>query len=184
MTRNRVRATTGILLLGLAVALVPATAASASKHKTTHHKAKKKTTKKKTSSNVSSLGCPNQSLITSASGTTFTGPSSNNGGTAACIYADAAGDNINVVFDSPTESRSKFVSTDPSDIGEPATAVSGIGSAAFSSTMYGHAEVDVYESSAKGFAVTFDPANGGTVTAADLTQVTAVARAIASGKKS
>jgi hypothetical protein len=50
--------------------------------------------------------------------------------------------------------------------------------------MYGHAEVDVYESSAKGFSITFDPANGGTVTAANLTQVIAVARAIASGKKS
>ncbi|HEY1832749.1 MAG TPA: hypothetical protein VGG38_21100 [Acidimicrobiales bacterium] len=184
MTPNRVRATTGILLLGLAVALVPATAASASKHKTTHHKAKKKTAKKKSDSNVSSLGCPNQSLITSSSGTTFTGPSANNGGTAACIYADATGDDLNVVFDMPSESRSKFISTDPSNIGEPAQAVSGIGSAAFSTTAYGHAEVDVYESSAKGFAVTFEPANGGSVTAADLTQVTAVARAIASGKKS
>jgi hypothetical protein len=156
------------------------TAALASKHKTTHHKAKKRKSKHKASSSlVGSLHCPKQSLITSASGTMYTGPSSENGGTAACIYMDAAGNALNVVFDSPNESRSKFVSSDPSDIGEPAVAVSGLGQAAFSTTTYGHAEVDVYESSSKGFAITLNPANGGTVTPADLTQVVAVAHALA-----
>jgi hypothetical protein len=104
-----------------------------------------------------------------------------NGGTAACIYSDAADNELNVVFDAPGESRSKFVSTDPSDIGTPAQAVSGLGQAAFSTTSYGHAEVDVFESTAKGFAVTLDPANGGSVTPDDLTEVVAVARAIVKG---
>ena len=115
----------GVLLLGLSLALVPATVASASKHKTTHHHAKAKS-KHKSGGLVASLHCPKQSLITSATGTTFTGPSANNGGTAACIYSDAAGDDLNVVFDSPNESRSQFVASDPGDIGKPAQAVSGI----------------------------------------------------------
>jgi hypothetical protein len=169
----------GAVLLGLGIALAPVTAASASKHKTTHHKAKGKSGS--SGSNVGSLNCPKQSLITSATGTTFTGPSPNNGGTAACIYNDAAGNELNVIFDSPNESRSQFVSTDPSNIGEPAQAVSGLGEAAFTTTTYGHAEVDVYESSSKGFAVTLDPANQAAVTPADLTEVVAVAHSLAKG---
>jgi hypothetical protein len=170
-----------MLLLGLTMALVPLTAASASQkhHKAAHHK--KKATHSSGSSLSKSLGCPKQSLVTSATGTTFTGPSAQNGGTAACIYNDTAGNDLNVVFDSPGESRSAFVSSDPSDIGKPAQAISGLGQAAFSTTSYGHAEVDVYESSTKGFAVTLDPANGGTVTPTDLTQVVAVAHAIVKG---
>ena len=181
MLRNTAWHGVGVVLLGLGIALAPVTVASASKHKTTHHKAKGKSKQGAGSSSIGSLNCPKQSLITSATGTTFTGPSANNGGTAACIYTDAAGNELNVIFDSPNESRSQFVSSDPSDIGEPAQAVSGLGEAAFSTTTYGHAEVDVYESSSKGFGVTLDPANGGTVTPADLTQVEAVARAIAKG---
>jgi hypothetical protein len=179
----------GTFLLLVAGGLVPATAASASKHKSTHHKAKKGTAKHATKDtspgnsqgNLASLHCPKQSLVTSAAGTTFTGPNPENGGTAACIYADAAGNELNVIMDSPNESRRAFVSTDPSDIGEPATAVSGVGKAAFSTTTYGHAEVDVYESASKGFAVTLDPVNGNAVTPADLTQVLAVAHSIAAG---
>jgi hypothetical protein len=183
MTANKGFLAAGVLLLGTAISLAPVSPASASKHKTSHHKAKKKkASHKSSSSNVSSLGCPKQSLVTSAAGVSFTGPSSQNGGTAACIYVDAAGDDLNVVHDAPSESRSKFVATDPSNIGTPAQAVSGIGSAAFSTTTYGHAEIDVYQSSSKGFAVTLDPANGGTVTAADLAEVIAVGRAIASAK--
>jgi hypothetical protein len=173
-----------MLLLGLATALAPMSAASATQPKGKHHKTasrKKKAAHSSGSTLSKSLGCPKQSLVTSATGTTFTGPSASNGGTAACIYTDAAGDALNVVFDIPGETRSKFVSSDPSDIGTPAQAVSGLGQAAFSSTTYGHAEVDVFESSAKGFAVTLDPANGGSVTPADLTQVVAVARAIVKG---
>jgi hypothetical protein len=171
-----------VLLLGFSLALAPVTVASAKA--TTHHKAKAKHHKAKkhkhatATSNVGSLKCPKASLISSATGTTYSGPSATNGGTAACIYVDAAGDDINVITDSPNESRSKFVSTDPSDIGQPAQAVSGLGEAAFSTTTYGHAEVDVYESSSKGVAVTLDPANQATVTPADLTQVEAVAHAI------
>jgi hypothetical protein len=168
-------------MLGTGISLAPASTASASKHKTTHHKSKKKSSTKSTS-NVSSLGCPKKSAISSATGITYTGPNSQNGGTAACIYNNAAGDELNVIRDSPGESRSKFVSTDPSNIGEPAQAVSGLGAAAFSTTTYGHAEVDVFQSSTKGFAVTLDPANGGTVTTADLAQVIAVGHAIASSK--
>jgi len=171
----------GVVLLGFGIALAPVTVASASKHKTTHHKAKGKSRQGAGSSSIGSLNCPKQSLITSATGTTFTGPSANNGGTAACIYTDVAGNELNVIFDSPNESRNQFVSSDPSDIGEPAQAVSGLGEAAFSTTTNGHAEVDVYESSSKGFGVTLDPANGGAVTPADLTQVETVARTLAKG---
>ena len=179
MIRSRAWTGIAVVLLGLAISLAPVTVASASKHKTTHHKVKAKTSKHKTSgSSIGSLDCPKQSVITSATGTTFTGPSKNNGGTAACIYSDAAGDALNVVFDTPNESLSKFVSSDPSDIGQPAQAVSGLGEAAYSSTTYGHAEVDVYESQSKGFAVTLDPANEGTVTPADLTEVEATAHDI------
>ena len=174
----------GPLLLGLSVALVPVAEASGSQlmgkhHKMHHHK--KSGAENSGSSNVKSLGCPKQSLITTATGTTFTGPSAENGGTAACIYNDTAGNELNVVFDSPGEARAAFVASDPSDIGKPSQAVSGIGQAAFSTTAYGHAEIDVYESSAKGFAVTLDPAQGGSVTPADLTDVVAVARALAKG---
>jgi len=179
MPRNRAWQGVGVVLLGLGIALAPVTAASASKHKTTHHKTKGKSGSR--GSNVGSLNCPKQSVITSATGTTFTGPSANNGGTAACIYNDAAGNELNVVFDSPNESRSQFVSTDPSDIGEPAQAVSGLGEAAFTTTTYGHAEVDVFESSSKGFGVTLDPANQAAVTPADLTEVVAVAHSLAKG---
>ena len=185
MGRTRAWSTLAIVLIGGSVALAPVGAASASTHKTTHHKTKKKkksTHSSSSGSNVGSLGCPKQSLISTATAVTYTGPSAQNGGTAACIYADAAGDNLNVVFDMPNQTRSHFVASDPADIGQPATAVSGIGSAAFSTTTYGHAEIDVYQSSSKGFAITLDPANGGTVTPADLTQVIAVARAIAAEK--
>jgi hypothetical protein len=168
----------GVLMLGGALALAPVTVASASKHKPPHH-----TTKKKHStSNVGSLGCPKKSLISSAAGVTFTGPSTDNGGTAACIYTDAAKNDLNVVRDTPSESRAHFVATDPGNIGKPVQAVTGIGSAAFSTTTYGHAEIDVYQSSSKGFAVTLDPANGAAVTPMDLTEVVSVARAIATGK--
>jgi hypothetical protein len=132
-------------------------------------------------SGVAALNCPKQSVISKATGKTFKGPNKNNGGTAACIYIDGGGNSLNVVSSAPSESRSKFVSTTPGDIGKPAQAVSGIGSAAFSTTTYGHAEVAVYQSSSKGFAVTLDPANQAAVTAADLAEVKAVARAIAKG---
>jgi hypothetical protein len=165
-------------MLGGAMALAPVTVASASKHKPPHHTTKKK----QSTSNVGSLGCPKKSLISSAAGVAFTGPSADNGGTAACIYTDSAKNDLNVVFDQPSEPRSHFVATDPGDIGKPAQAVKGIGSAAFSTTTYGHAEIDVYQSSAKGFAVTLDPANQAAVTPADLTEVIAVAHAIATAK--
>jgi len=187
MGRTRAWSTLGILLIGGSVALAPVGMASASTHKTTHHKTKKKkkvTHSSSSGSNVASLGCPKQALITTAAGMTFTGPNSQNGGTAACIYIDTAGDDLNVVSDMPNQTRSHFVATDPANIGTPAAAVSGIGSAAFSTTTYGHAEIDVYQSSTKGFAITLDPANGGTVTPADLTEVIAVARAVAALKSS
>jgi hypothetical protein len=59
---------------------------------------------------------------------------------------------------------------------------SGIGSAAFTTTTNGHAEIDVYRSSSKGYTVTLDPANQAAVTPAGRTQVVAVARAIAAAK--
>jgi hypothetical protein len=171
----------GVLALGASVALVPVTAASASnKHKTTHHKAKKNSSVSSSDYvKVGPLLCPKATIITSATGSTFTGPSKQNGGTAACIYTDSGSNELNVILDSPSESKSKFIATDPSNIGEPASPVSGIGEAAFSTTTYGHAEVDVYESSSKGFAVTLDPYMGNPVTAAELTEVTEVARALA-----
>jgi hypothetical protein len=159
------------------MAAAPMTTASASHYKTTHHKKKPKHSSG--GSSLSGLNCPKQSLITSATGVTYTGPSKNNGGTAACIYSDATGNELNVIYDAPSESQKEFVSTDPGDIGEPAQAVHGLGKAAFSTTTLGHAEVDVYESSTKGFAVTLDPFNQAAVTPADLTQVVAVAHKLA-----
>jgi hypothetical protein len=193
MRRHRASCGIGVVLLGIALALAPAAMASASKNANKpaakHHKKKAKKTRSTTATTspsksastvkVGPLTCPNQSLITAAAGTTWTGPSTTNGGTAACIYTDSAGDELNVILNSPTEPVSKFIATDPADIGVPATPVSGIGKAAFETTTNGHAEVDVYQSSSKGFAVTLDPANVGTVTTADLTQVEAVATAYA-----
>ena len=183
MKRHAAWVGSGVLLLGFSVALVPATAASAGSHtsKTTHHKAKRGSSKGGSSSEyvkVGPLECPKSSIIATATGTTFKGPNSQNGGTAACIYQDPTGNELNVIYDSPGESKSKWVATDPSNIGEPAPAVSGLGEAAFDTTTLGHAEVDIYESSSKELAVTLDPFNGASVTPADLTQVLAVGHSL------
>jgi hypothetical protein len=174
-----------VLLLGLAVALVPAavTAASADSHKsnTSHHKSKHESSKGASSSEfvkVGPLKCPKSSVISTATGTTFKGPNSQNGGTAACIYQDPASNELNVIYDSPGESKSKWVATDPSNIGQPAPAVSGLGEAAFDTTTLGHAEVDIYESPSKEVAVTLDPADGASVTPAELTEVLAVGHSL------
>jgi len=172
-----------VLLLGLSVALVPVTAASAGIHKSkaSHHKAKQKTSTSSSGSDFVKLGpleCPKPAIITAATGTTFKGPNSQNGGTAACIYLDPTGNELNVIYDSPGESKSKWVATDPSNIGEPASAVPGLGEAAFDTTTYGHAEVDVYVSSSKELAVTLDPYNGASVVPSELTEVIAVGRSL------
>jgi hypothetical protein len=127
---------------------------------------------------VGPLKCPKSSIITTATGTTFKGPSSQNGGTAACIYQDQAGNELNVIYDSPGESKSKWVAADPSNIGQPAPAVSGLGEAAFDTTTLGHAEVDIFESPSKEVAVTLDPANQASVTPAELTEVLAVGHSL------
>jgi hypothetical protein len=183
MNRHAAWVGSGVLLLGFSVALVPATAASAGSHKskTSHHKAKRGSSKNGSNSEfvkVGPLECPKSSIISTATGTTFKGPNSQNGGTAACIYQDQAGNELNVIYDSPGESKSKWVATDPSNIGEPAPAVSGLGEAAFDTTTLGHAEVDIYESSSKEVAVTLDPFNGASVTPTDLTQVLAVGHSL------
>ncbi len=184
MSRHAAWVRSGVLLLGLSVVLIPATVASASSHKSKtshHHKAKRQSSKGGSSSDfvkVDSLECPKSSIITTATGTTFKGPNSQNGGTAACIYLDQAGNELNVIYSSPGESKSKWVATDPSNIGEPAPAVSGLGEAAFETTTYGHAEVDIYESSSKEVGVTLDPYNGADVTPAELTEVEAVGHAV------
>src|ERR1700728_4476374 len=136
MSRHSTWGGGGVLLLGLSAALVPATAASAGSHqsKTSHHKAKRGSSKGGSSSEFVKLGplqCHKSSIITTATGTTFKGPNSQNGGTAACIYQDQAGNELNVIYDSPGESKSKWVATDPSNIGQPAPAVAGLGQAAF-----------------------------------------------------
>jgi hypothetical protein len=160
------------------------TAASASSHKSknSHHKPKRGSSKNGSSSSefvkVGPLECPRSSIITTATGTTFKGPNSQNGGTAACIYLDQAGNELNVIYDSPGESKSKWVATDPSNIGQPAPAVSGLGEAAFETTTLGHAEVDIYESSSKEVAVTLDPYDGANVTPSELTEVLAVGRSL------
>ena len=158
-----------MLLLSLSVAIVPSTVASAASHtsKTSHHKPKKESSKGGSSSDfvkVGPLECPKSSIITAATGTMFKGPNPQNGGTAACIYQDPGGNELNVIYSSPGETKSKWVATDPSNIGEPASAVSGLGEAAFDTTTYGHAEVDIYESPSKEVAVTLDPYNGAAVT--------------------
>jgi hypothetical protein len=174
MFRSRAWAWAGALIFGVTLIGLPAAVASASMNGTDHHHGKTHG-----HSNVGSLHCPKHSLVTTASGTTFTGPSANNGGTAGCIYNDAAGGQLTVVFEMPNESKSQFVAKDPGDIGKPAQPVRKLGEAAFSTLSYGRAEVDVYESSSKGFGVSINPPNGGTPTAADLMEVEAVAHAIA-----
>ena len=94
------------------------------------------------------------------------------------VYSDQGGNDLNVIYESPGESKSKWVATDPSDIGKPAPAVSGLGEAAFETTTLGHAEVDVYESSSKEVTVTLDPYNLASVTPSDLTEVLAVGRSL------
>jgi hypothetical protein len=183
MNRPAALVGSGVLLLGLSLAFVPATGASASSHKskTTHHKAKRESSKHSSSSEfvkVGPLECPKSSIITSATGTTFKGPNSQNGGTAACIYLDQTGNELNVIYESPGESKSKWVATDPSNIGEPATSVPGLGEAAFDTTTFGHAEVDIYESSSKEVAITLDPYNGANVVPSELTEVIAVGRSV------
>jgi hypothetical protein len=183
MLRHAAWVGSGVLLLGLSVALVPATAASAGSHtsKNSHHTAKRGSSKGGSSSEfvkVGPLKCPKSSVITTATGTTFKGPNSQNGGTAACIYQDQAGNELNVIYDSPGESKSKWVASDPSNIGQPAPAVSGLGEAAFDTTTLGHAEVDIFESPSKEVAVTLDPANQASVTPAELTEVLAVGHSL------
>jgi hypothetical protein len=171
------------MLLGLSLALVPALTASAAGHtsKSSHHKPKHTSSKGSSSSEFVKLGpleCPKSSIVTTATGTTFKGPNPQNGGTAACIYLDQTGNELNVIYDPSGESKSKWEATDPSNIGQPAAAVSGLGEAAFDTTTLGHAEVDIYDSSSKGVAVTLDPYNGANVTPADLTEVLAVGHAL------
>src|SRR5580698_3918437 len=183
MLRHAAWVGSGVLLLGLSVALVPATAASAGSHtsKNSHHTAKRGSSKGGSSSEfvkVGPLKCPKSSVISTATGTTFKGPNSQNGGTAACIYQDPASNELNVIYESPGESKSKWVATDPSNIGQPAPAVSGLGEAAFDTTTLGHAEVDIYESPSKEVAVTLDPADGASVTPAELTEVLAVGHSL------
>ena len=183
MSRHAAWVGSGALLLGLSVALVPVTAASAGSHKskTSHHKPKGGSSTGGSTSDfvkVGPLECPKSSIITTATGTTFKGPNSQNGGTAACIYQDQAGNELNVIYDSPGESKSKWVAADPSNIGQPAPAVPGLGEAAFDTTTLGHAEVDIFESPSKEVAVTLDPANQASVTPAELTEVLAVGHSL------
>lgn len=183
MNRHAAWVGVGVLLLSLSVALVPAMPASAGSHnsKRSHHKSKRASHKGSSTSEFVKLGpleCPKSSIITTATGTTFKGPNPQNGGTAACIYIDEGSNELNVIYDSPGESKSKWVAADPSNIGQPASAVSGLGEAAFDTTTYGHAEVDIYESSSEGVAVTLDPYNGANVTPAELTEVVEVGRSL------
>ena len=87
-----------------------------------------------------------------------------------------------MISSAPSESRSKFVSTTPGDIGKPAQAVSRHRvSGRLDHHRRARRRSPFYQSSPKGFAVTLDPANQAAVTAADLAEVKAVARAIAKG---
>ena len=182
MSRHGAWVGSGVLLLGFTVALAPATAASTGSHdQAVRPQVKRESSKgqrRARNSSRSALECPKSSIITTAAGTTFKGPNSQNGGTAACIYQDQGGNDLNVIYDSPGESKSKWVAADPSKIGQPAPAVSGLGEAAFDTTTLGHAEVDIYESSSKEVAVTLDPSNGASVTPADLTEVLAVGHSL------
>ena len=180
MRRHSAWVGSGLLLLGVTGALIPATAASAARHTSlgSHHKPKSKGASSADYVKVGPLECPTSSIITSATGSTFKGPNAQNGGTAACIYVDTAGNELNVIYESPGESKSAWVAADPSNIGEPAPAVPGVGEAAFETTTYGHAEIDIYESSSKEIAVTLDPNQGAAVTPAELTEVVATGRSL------
>jgi hypothetical protein len=182
MSRHTAWVGSGVLLVGLLVVIVPSAAASAGHTSKTssHHKPKKGSSGGGSSQfvKVDSLECPKSSVITTATGKAFKGPNPQNGGTAACIYADQTGNELNVIYSSPGETKSKWVAADPSNIGQPASALSGLGEAAFETTSFGHAEVDIYESSSKGVAVTLDPFNGAAVTPSELTQVEAVGHSL------
>ena len=134
------------------------------------------------SGSPSTKGCPKGAAVSTAMGSAFTGPvTGTNGGTAPCVYSGSGGLEVNVLINAPGLTKSQFASQAQSDMGPTAAPVPGVGNAAYASTAYGHAEIDVYVSSSKGFAVTLDPANQAAVTTADLTQVEAVARAVLKG---
>jgi hypothetical protein len=109
-------------------------------------------------------------------GSTYTGPIASNNGTAGCNY-DGGSNEAYVLFDAPGLSLSQFTSQAKSGLGPTAQALSGLGESAFSSTAYGHAEVDVYVSSSRSYSVSVTTATG-VVQSGNLAQAEAVARAI------
>jgi hypothetical protein len=109
-------------------------------------------------------------------GSTFKGPIAANNGTAGCNY-DGGTNATYVLFGSSGMTQSQFAAQAHSDMGPTTAPVSGIGAAAFSSTAYGHAQIEVWVSSSYSFTITVST-NTGTVAPDNLAQCEGVARAI------
>jgi len=100
-------------------------------------------------------GCPQSSVVSSAMGSTFTGPTFFAGG-PTCIYS-ASGIEVHVLYIVPNVSESGFAAQAQSDMGNTAKSVSGIGAEAFESTANGQAEIEVWKSSAVIISITINP---------------------------
>jgi hypothetical protein len=129
----------------------------------------------------STAGCPTAATVTGVMGETYTGPvTGTNGGTAPCVYTGTDGTQVNVLFNAPGLSKSAFASQAMSDQGPTATAVPGVGGAAYASTAYGHAEIEVWVSEDKSFSITIDTSDA-TVQPDNAAQAQAIATAIVNG---
>jgi hypothetical protein len=119
-------------------------------------------------------------------GSTFTGPVTGTaGGTAPCVYTgpqgpQVAGPQVNVLFNAPGLSESAFTTQAHSDMGPTTAPVSGVGTAAFASTAFGHAEIEVWVSSSESFSITIETGTGA-VAPDNAAQAEAVAKAIVAG---
>ena len=112
-------------------------------------------------------------------GSSYTGPKTGtNGGTAPCVYSGS--DEVNVLFNAAGISMGQFATQAKSDMGPTATAVAGLGKAAYASTAYGHAEIEAWSSPTKNFSITIDTSNA-QVQPDNAAQAEALAKAIVAG---
>jgi hypothetical protein len=126
----------------------------------------------------STAGCPTAATVSTAMGSSFTGPvTGTNGGTAPCVYTGSSGDQVNVLFNAPGLSKSDFATQAQSDMGPTAAPVSGVGAAAYASTAFDHTEIEVWVSPSKSFSITIDNEDG-TVHPENPAQAQAIAEAI------
>ncbi len=130
------------------------------------------------SGSPSTKGCPKGAAVSTAMGSAFTGPvTGTNGGTAPCVYSGSGGLEVNVLINAPGLTKSQFASQAQSDMGPTAAPVPGVGNAAYASTAYGHAEIEVWESESLSFSITIDTSDA-TVQPDNAAQAEAVAKAV------